>query len=381
MLVFLKQLNTFFSHATFFLRIYFYSKQFLLVLFYFFKNYRNSERFSPICSLCMKQWVLLGFIIFMVIPSLCALPTRTHASHARKSCGRDLVERVDRICRSRGGHMTYTRAHRFRRGIVDECCMNKCADHHIFAYCSNEQPKPEQFPETIAALTSDLNLETAESRVPGASRLLLDSDNRNENVIPVEKPTTSSPIEKFTMSPNHRYHDIYVKKNVDSEFVNRLIKTLPHNSNPDFQVGTVPPEYLISRFIPSRARTTSSFHYWFGVIVVMLLLPHSNQRQSTFNRFIIDSTTFGLCTKKLHSSSSLKWKKKKNICDIKFKREKSSKVLSDLISIRDINILIKSSNGHEIMIDVMAMKMWLMPKKHSHSIIRRKKYETNIAFI
>lgn len=198
------------------------------------------------------------FVLFVVIPSMWTLPTKPFATLARKSCGRDLVERVDRICRSRGGHMTYTRAHRIRRGIVDECCMNKCADHHIFAYCSNNKPSSEPRSEPLleipVALTMDL--EVAESRVPAVSRLVME----NENAIPLESGVTSAPVEKFTLSPDHRYHEIIVKNNVDSEYVNRLIKTLPYSSN-DFQVGTVPPEYMISRYIPSRARTVANYQY------------------------------------------------------------------------------------------------------------------------
>lgn len=184
-----------------------------------------------------------------------ALPAKPHAPYVRKSCGRDLVERVDRICRSRGGIMTYTRARRSRRGIVNECCMNKCADHHIYAYCSNKEPISEPLPETSAALTMDLGKDEA-SHIPAASRLEMDS----ENAIPIEPEVTSAPIEKFTSSPDHRYHDIIVTNNVDPETVNRLIKTLPHSSN-DFQVGTVPPEYMMSRYIPSRVRTVSNYRY------------------------------------------------------------------------------------------------------------------------
>lgn len=210
--------------------------------------------------MCMTKCVLIIFVLFMVMPSMWAQPTKSFASHVRKSCGRDLVERVERICRNRGGHMTYTRAHRIRRGIVDECCMNKCADHHIYAYCSNNkansEPKSEPMLEIPAALTMDLVVD--ESRVPAASRIMM--DNENENTIPLESGVTSAPVERFTLSPDHRYHDIIVKNNVDTEYVNRLIKTLPYSSN-DFQVGTVPPEYMISRYIPSRARTVSNYQY------------------------------------------------------------------------------------------------------------------------
>lgn len=195
----------------------------------------------------------------MVMPSLWALPTKPFASHMRKSCGRDLVHRVDRICRSRGGHMTYTRAHRFRRGIVDECCMKKCADHHIFAYCSNNKPSIEPKSDMLeipASLTMDL--EVAESRVPAVmmSQLVMD----NDNVIPLEPVTNAPPVERYTFSPDSGYHDsghIIVKDNVEPERVNRIIKTLPHSSNA-FQVGTVPPD-LMSRYIPSRARIVSNY--------------------------------------------------------------------------------------------------------------------------
>lgn len=206
--------------------------------------------------MCMTKSVLIMFVLSMVMPSLWALPTKPFALQMRKSCGRDLVERVDRICRSRGGHMTYTRAHRFRRGIVDECCMKRCADHHIFAYCSNNKPSIEPKSDMLeipASLTMDL--EVAESRVPAVftSQLVMDS----ENVIPLEPVTNGPPVERYTFSPDYGYHDIIVKDNVDSEKVNRIIKTLPHNSNV-FQVGTVPPD-LMSRYIPSRARIVTNY--------------------------------------------------------------------------------------------------------------------------
>lgn len=197
--------------------------------------------------MCMTKCVLIMFVLSVVMPSVWALPTKHFAPQVRKSCGRDLVERVDRICRSRGGHMTYTRAHRIRRGIVDECCMNKCADHHIYAYCSNNKPNAEPKSETLEIPVSlTMDLEVAESRVPAVltSRLVMD----DENTIPLDPVTNAPPVERITLSPDYRYHNIIVRNNVDSEVVNRIIKTLPHNSN-EFQVGTVPPE-LMSRYIP-----------------------------------------------------------------------------------------------------------------------------------
>lgn len=202
--------------------------------------------------MCMKKWWFI-VVLFIVIPSLWAQPYKPFEMVLRKSCGRDLVERVDRICQNRGGHLTITKARRSRRGIVDECCMKKCSDHHIYPYCSNNMHEREldepETPEIPDMLTMDL--EGAESRAPVPMPL--------KNVIPPKAETaTSSPVEKITLGPDYRYHDIYVKDTVDSDFVNRLIKTLPFNSN-DFQVGTVPPEYRISGYIPSRARIVRNY--------------------------------------------------------------------------------------------------------------------------
>lgn len=189
-------------------------------------------------------------MLVFVIPSLWAQPYKPFETVLRKSCGRDLVERIDQICQSRGGHMTITKARRSRRGIVNECCMKKCSDQHIYPYCSNNMhaSEPDEL-ETPDILTMDL--EAAESRAPISMPL--------KNVIPQNVETaTSSPVEKITLGPDYRYHDIYVKSNVDSDYVNRLIKTLPLNSN-DFQIGTVPPEYRISGYIPSRARIVRNY--------------------------------------------------------------------------------------------------------------------------
>lgn len=187
-----------------------------------------------------------------VMPSLWALPTKPFSVHMKKSCGRDLVERVDRICRSRGGHMTYTRAHRARRGIVDECCMKKCADHHIYAYCSNNKPSTESNSDMLEIPTSlTMDLETVESRVPAVftSQLVMD----NDNVIPLE-PVTNAPLVK----KEYPKFQIIVKEGVKDEAVAQIMKHVPAQSNHDFQVGTVPPQ-LMSRYIPSRARIITNY--------------------------------------------------------------------------------------------------------------------------
>lgn len=187
-----------------------------------------------------KWWLIL--VLLIVIPSIWANPSQPLESVLRKTCGQDLVVRVDRICQNRGGHMTITKARRIRRGIVNECCMKKCSDQHIYPYCLNNVPESGSESDTLAEtpdiLTMDLELAETRSMVP------------MKNVIPMKVDVATS--EPFTIRPDYGNHNIYVKDTVDSEFVNRLIKSLPLKS--DFQVGTVPPEYQPYGYIPSRAR-------------------------------------------------------------------------------------------------------------------------------
>lgn len=196
-------------------------------------------------------------VLFIVIPSICwAQPTRLNGGSLptlRKSCGHELVARVDRICQSRGGHMTYTRAQRIRRGIVTECCTNKCADHHLIAYCTDNKVHSKSIEtdtsiEVPALPLSDSDLDVAEVRSP-------------KQFVQNEESVTVSPIDKITSSENPLYPNVLFNGHVDStvlEKVDRIIKYLPRNSN-DYQIGTVPPEYLISNYIPSRARIISNY--------------------------------------------------------------------------------------------------------------------------
>lgn len=189
----------------------------------------------------VKKMILSVFVLFIVMPSLWAQPMKKiPIGGLRKSCGRDLVARVERICQSRGGHMTYTshRARRIRRGIVEECCANKCSDHHIYAYCSKSS-------DSDSSIESPIPIEVIEPKF------------HEIRSVPDFQPEigTEAPIEKVTQDSlqHYRYNDIYVKDNVDADFVEQIIKSLPHHSN-DFQVGTVPPEFRSSRYIPSRVR-------------------------------------------------------------------------------------------------------------------------------
>lgn len=209
---------------------------------------------TNVFSICVmvKKWFIVLVLLFIVIPSMWAQPVTINSSSGgfgmRKSCGRELVARVDRICQSRGGHMTYTRARRVRRGIVNECCMNKCADHHIYAYCSNDKQDRKSSDSSIETpILPPSDLEVAESQH------FIRSISFQPNVDIV----TDAPVGRVT-SEDPRYHDVLLNGNVDTKTVDRIMKSLPRNLN-DYQIGTVPPEYLMSRYIPSRARIISNY--------------------------------------------------------------------------------------------------------------------------
>lgn len=180
-------------------------------------------------------------------------PLKIGGFSIRKSCGRDLVERVENICQSRGGLLTYTKARRMKRGIVDECCSKKCADHHIYAYCSNNKPefKSSESHSMSSSMETPIqltDLEMSESKMPEAQALIrtMDSDNAIESI-----DATSTVTPKLSIS--HRYSNILVNRKIDSITLDRFLSTLQHNTN-DFEVGTIPPEYQLPPIIPSRTR-------------------------------------------------------------------------------------------------------------------------------
>lgn len=191
----------------------------------------------------MKTWLTIVVVLFIVIPSMIsAQPAKIR--RVRKTCGRDLVDRVNKICESRGGHMTHTQVRRVRRGIVDECCTKVCLDHHIYAYCSNN---PERSQTETGESETSIELPT------GLEEAVRSSDIQNSIQRNVET-ITDSPIQQVTAESVHL--DIDINGNIDSEFVQRLIKRLPPPSN-DFQVGTVPPEFRIlpkKYLVPSHVR-------------------------------------------------------------------------------------------------------------------------------
>ncbi|XP_055303455.1 uncharacterized protein LOC129569076 [Sitodiplosis mosellana] len=210
-------------------------------------NFGSSTNVFSMCV--MKKWLIVLVLLLFIdpIPSMWAQPVKVNGSEdggfgMRKSCGRELVARVDRICQSRGGHMTYTRARRVRRGIVNECCMNKCADHHIYAYCSND--KPERKPSD-----SDSLLKT-----PVVPREFI----RFISFQPNAETVTNAPAGTVT-TEDPRYHDVFLNGNIDTKTLDEFLRTLSRNSN-DYEVRTVPPEFQMNnRYIPSRARIISNY--------------------------------------------------------------------------------------------------------------------------
>lgn len=171
------------------------------------------------------------FVLLIVITSTLAQPIKAKKSSLRKSCGRVLVERLDSICKSRGGYLTHiNRAFpqkRVRRGIVDECCLNKCADHHMYAYCSNGRRKVKSSESDVSESIEEpmpLDSQAPEIPLPEALALVRGTDEKN-SIVETTTTTTEKPVE--TTTKDQRYH---------------------------FVIGTVPPEYQILPIVPSRSR-------------------------------------------------------------------------------------------------------------------------------
>lgn len=207
-------------------------------------------------------------VLSFVISSMCwAQPTKVNVGignsngdgllPVRKSCGRELVRRVDRVCQNRGGHMSYTRNRRVRRGIVNECCMNECADYHLYAYCSNDQQEMKSS-KTDSSLEApafpiDSDLDVAESKASTKKPFF------QSNAKSVHVTATASSVDKINLPENPRYNnDVILNGNIDTEIVDQIMRALPRNSN-DYQIGTVPPEYQISHYIPSRFRISTNY--------------------------------------------------------------------------------------------------------------------------
>lgn len=166
-------------------------------------------------------------------------PLKIMDFYERKSCGHELVERVGRICNSRGGLKSYPVHGRVRRGIVNECCANKCADHHLYSYCSNGN-KHEVQPMQVPLQSTVDNYSEYEVR-PEPLALIRTLEF-------VEEATEASAV-KVVETTTER-----ANRHIDSLTLNKILENLDRQHHNDFQVGTVPPEYRIMPVIPSRSR-------------------------------------------------------------------------------------------------------------------------------
>lgn len=61
----------------------------------------------------------------------------------RRSCGHSLVERVNQLCKSRGGHNYMDIQYRRKRSIISECCHNVCYDSQVHKYCLHQDPSDD----------------------------------------------------------------------------------------------------------------------------------------------------------------------------------------------------------------------------------------------
>lgn len=192
-------------------------------------------------------------------------PLKIRDFYERKSCGHELVERVGRICNSRGGLKSYPVHERVRRGIVNECCANKCADHHIYAYCSNGN-KRDMHPADSHVQLAPAEYSEYELR-PEPLALMRTLEFVDEASETTTAKTTTTTTTASTSSAIH----LQVNRRIDSFTLNRILENLDRQHHNDFQVGTVPPEYRIMPMIPSRSRIM----YW----CVQHVVHHSHARR------------------------------------------------------------------------------------------------------
>lgn len=61
----------------------------------------------------------------------------------RRSCGHSLVERVNQLCKSRGGHNYMDIEYRRKRSIISECCQKVCYDSQVHKYCLHQDPSDD----------------------------------------------------------------------------------------------------------------------------------------------------------------------------------------------------------------------------------------------
>lgn len=213
-----------------------------------------------------------------MMPSTQAKPFELTQIIRRKSCGKDLRQRVSEICQSRGGFSSYTlaRRHRMRRGIVHECCENECSNKDLTRYCSNIVHESES---NESSRTSDSNEQSSlppsivmerhrtstvqvlhavdkgnsiESNENGDKRITFTSTQTPATVtatppsITTTTTTESIPFDLGDITidpPNAR---------IDSQTWYKIYLIWKKTKQQSFEVGTVPPEYKSQPFSPAQ---------------------------------------------------------------------------------------------------------------------------------
>lgn len=237
---------------------------------------RYTLRYSSWSSI--TKCVQMTMIVLLCCTPVWMQPVRVKEFHERKSCGHELVERVGRICTSRGGLKSYPVHGRVRRGIVNECCANKCADHHIYAYCSNGDKRETQPAESLVQVASAEYSEYEMRPEPLAlMRTLEYADEAAEATdVKIETTTASTPTSRL---PTTRFYSSG-NGHIDSLTLNRILENLDRQQHNDFQVGTVPPEYRIMPVIPSRSR----IRYWFNLHTPFIQSSKMRNQRPIFHR-------------------------------------------------------------------------------------------------
>lgn len=181
----------------------------------------------------------------------------------RKSCGRELWQRVNEVCQSRGGSYGYTfPRRRVRRGIVNECCERECSDQDVIGYCSNTHVSEPRDADDSSAPNerSRQSRDEYDENPRKISRLshAVDKGNSiesNENVaVEATTPATTTSttagsipnewMNRFTVYPSD--------KQPDQQIWYKIYLMVKDRRQKDFEVGTVPPEYKSQPFLPSQ---------------------------------------------------------------------------------------------------------------------------------
>lgn len=207
--------------------------------------------------------------MLVIVASLQAKPLARHNRMGRRrSCGRDLWQRVNELCQTRGGSYGYTlpRRRRVRRGIVNECCESECSDYHLISYCSSrhETVANESELPADAAVKSTRDTDSNKAKIaPGALVMLshtLDDENSIESQETPAPATTTTTVRSTTESIPINLMDGFTvdppNARLDSRTWYKIYMMLKESRPKDFEVGTVPPEYKSQPFLPS--------HYQFG---------------------------------------------------------------------------------------------------------------------